>query len=255
MTPSIRRLTEMAWPDVRAAVDEGVRTAVFAVGSTEQHGPHLPLSSDTVLGDALVGRLAARIPNVVVGPTVPLGVATHHMSFAGTITLETSTFLAVVHDYLRSLAVHGFETILVVPSHGGNFGPLAELLSSTGGMVDGARFVPYTDLVAFVRVLEEVGGADGIPPTATGAHAGEAESSMLLAARPDLVTMSAAAAAGYLGVFDSDAAQRVFAGGTAALADNGVLGDPAGADAERGERYLDALTDLLVDHFRSVLAG
>ncbi|SDU73548.1 creatininase family protein [Jiangella alkaliphila] len=254
MSAGVLRLTDVSWPRVRAALDAGQRTALFAVGSTEQHGPHLPLAADTLLGDALVSRLAPRLGDVLVGPTVPFGVATHHMAFPGTLTLDTETFQAVVLQYVGSLAAHGFETVLVVPSHGGNFAPLAQLLESTGGDVGGARFVPYTDLSAFIAVLERVGRDDGIAPEVGGVHAGEAETSILLAERPDLVDMSAAVQ-GFDGVFDDETARRVFTGGTAALSANGVLGDARPADAARGTRYLDALTDLLAAHFAPVLEG
>ncbi|WP_116949028.1 creatininase family protein [Jiangella endophytica] len=253
MSAGVTRLAESSWTQVRAALDAGRRTALFAVGSTEQHGPHLPLMADTLLGDALVTRLAPRLGDVVVGPTVPFGVATHHMAFPGTVTLDTETFQAVVLQYVASLASHGFEAVLVVPSHGGNFGPLAQLLESTGGVVGGARFVPYTGLGEFVAVLERVGRDDDIPPEIGGVHAGEAETSIMLAERPDLVDMSAAVR-GFDGAFDDDVARRIFTGGTAALSDNGVLGDARPADAARGARYLDALTDLLVAHFAPVLA-
>lgn len=251
---SVLRLSDVSWAAMRAALDAGRRTALFAVGSTEQHGPHLPLRTDALLGDALVTRLAPRLGEVVVGPTVPFGVATHHMAFPGTITLDTETFQAVVLQYVRSLASHGFETVLVVPSHGGNFGPLAQLLESTGGVVGGARFVPYTDLAAFIAVLERIGRDDGIPPEVSGSHAGEAETSIVLAERPDLVDMSAAVR-GFDGVFDDEVARRIFTGGTAALSDNGVLGDARPADAARGVRYLEALTDLLAGFFRPHLEG
>lgn len=252
MTGEVTWLAESSWPRVRAALDGGTRTALFAAGSTEQHGPHLPLLADTLLGDALVTRLAPRLGPVAVGPTVPFGVSTHHMAFPGTVTLDAETFQAVVLQYVRSLAAHGFETVLVVPSHGGNFAPLAALLESTGGVVDGARFVPYTDLLAFVAELERVGAAEGIPPSVSGSHAGESETSIVLAVRPDLVDMTAAAA-GFGGAFDDETAALLFERGTDALSANGILGDARPADPARGERYLNALTDLLESYFVPLL--
>ncbi|TDE13997.1 creatininase family protein [Jiangella asiatica] len=254
MSAEVLRLAELSWPQVQAALDGGCRTALFAAGSTEQHGPHLPLLADTLLGDALVRRLAPRLGDVVVGPTVPFGVSIHHMGFPGTVTLDTETFQAVVLQYVRSLAAHGFETVLVVPSHGGNFKPLARLLEFTGGVVDGARFVPYTDLLAFIAELERVGRDEGIPPEVSGSHAGESETSIVLAERPELVDMSVAAA-GFDGLFDDETARRLFAGGTAALSANGILGDARPADPARGARYLDALTDLLESYFAPLLEG
>ncbi|MQA04614.1 MAG: creatininase family protein [Streptosporangiales bacterium] len=244
----------MSWPKVREALDNGVRTAIFAVGSTEQHGPHLPLQTDALLGEALVAELTPRLPNTVMAPTIPLGVSTHHMAFPGTLTLDTPTFLSVVEQCVASLAEHGFTTVLVVPSHGGNFAPLRELYERTGGTIGGARFLPYTDLLAFIRAMEAVSAEEGIAPEVSGAHAGESETSLVLALRPDLVDMDAAVA-GFDKQLDDATAKYLFEHGTAALTDVGVLGDARAADAERGHRYLKAVVDLLYDYFEPALRG
>ena len=246
-------LATMSWPGVRQALDAGSRTVLFAAGSTEQHGPHLPLATDTMLGDALADGVCERLPGVLRGPTLPLGVSPHHMSFPGTISLSPSSFKAVVTDYVGSLGAHGFDTVLVLPSHGGNFAPLRDLCTETGGRIGGARFVPYTDLLQFVDVLTDVGAVDGLPAEVSGSHAGEAETSIVLALEPALVAMEEAVA-GYDQPLDDAVAAVLFASGTRALSDVGVLGDARPARADRGRRYLDALVDLLVGHFRAELA-
>ena len=249
--PTTSRLADLSWPQVLAAREAGRRTVVFAAGSTEQHGPHLPLRTDTLLGDALATGVAARL-GVVSGPTIPFGVSPHHMAFCGTITLRPATFKAVTLEYVESLAAHGFETVLAIPSHGGNFAPLRELTEETRGRVGDARLVSYTDLQEFVAVLAEVGRAEGLPAEVSGSHAGEAETSLMLALRPDLVEMSAAVV-GFTRPFDPETERRLFAEGTGALSEVGVLGDARPADARRGQRYLDALLDLLTEHFRACL--
>lgn len=245
----IQRLAEMHWPEVREALDRGTRTVVLAAGSMEQHGPHLPFQTDTLLGTALAEAVAARLEGVIVGPTIPFGVSEHHMAFPGTITLDGPTFKAVVRQYVASLAHHGFETVVVLPSHGGNFAPLQELFDETGGRIDGARYLPYTDLMGFMRVMETAAAADDITPAVAGAHAGEAETSMVLAERPELVDMSVAAE-GFVGTFDEEAARTIFEKGMTALTANGILGDARPADAARGRRYIDALADALADWVR-----
>jgi len=196
-----------------------------------------------------LAAVAERLGNVLVGPTIPFGVSEHHMAFPGTITLDTATFKAVVRHYVASLAHHGFTTVIVIPSHGGNFAPLRELEEETGGQIGGARYLPYTDLMAFMKPMEEIAAQDGITPQVAGAHAGEAETSMVLAARPDLVDMSQAAE-GFVGTFDAAAAQLIFERGMTALTANGILGDARPADAARGERYIAALADMLAAYFR-----
>ncbi len=245
----IRRLAEMHWPEVREALDSGTRTIVAAAGSMEQHGPHLPFQTDTLLGTVLADAVASRLTGVIVGPTIPFGVSEHHMAFPGTITLDTPTFKEVVRQYVASLARHGFENVVILPSHGGNFGPLASLFEETGGRIEGARFLPFTDLMTFIDVMNRKAAEDNITPQVAGAHAGETETSMVLAERPQLVLMDKAAE-GFVGTFDEAASRTVFEKGMTALTANGILGDARPAQAERGHRYIDSLADMLAEFVR-----
>jgi creatinine amidohydrolase len=247
-----RVLNELAWPEIKAALDGGRRTVIAAAGSTELHGPHLPLQTDTLLGTFLVEAIVERIPGSFQGPTIPFGVSDHHMPFSGTITLDKACFKEVVRQYGASLAAHGFENIVIVPSHGGNFGPLKELDEETGGRIDGARFILYHDLMTFMDPMNAVAAQDGITPQVAGAHAGEAETSLVLAARGELVQMDYAEA-GYVGDFNQEAANKIFAQGMPALTSNGILGDARPADAERGFRYRDKMADMLSDWLKERL--
>lgn len=238
------RLEEMTWTEVKAALDNGQTTVVAAAGSMEQHGPHLPLQTDTLLGTFLVEAIVERLPGALRGPTIPFGVSEHHMRFNGTITLDETCFKEVVRQYVGSLARHGFKTIVIIPSHGGNFAPLAALEQETGGQIEGARFLTYTDLMEFVGVFEAVAEADGITPAQAGAHAGEAETSLVWAAREDLVAMDYAIE-GYVGEFGPTQIASLWAEGMTALTDNGILGDARPAQQERGFAYRDALADFL----------
>jgi creatinine amidohydrolase len=245
-------LNELSWPEIKAALDGGRRTVIAAAGSTEQHGPHLPLQTDTLLGTFLVQAIVERIPGAFQGPTIPFGVSDHHMPFAGTITLDKACFKEVVRQYAASLAAHGFENVVIVPSHGGNFGPLKELDEEIGGRIGGARFIAFHDLMGFMEPMNAVAAQDGITPQVAGAHAGEAETSMVLAARGELVQMEHAEE-GFVGDFDQEAANLIFAQGMPALTSNGILGDARPATAERGVRYRDKLADLLADWIRERL--
>lgn len=245
-------LNEMTWPEIRAALETGRRTIVAAAGSTEQHGPHLPLQTDTLLGTFLVQAIVERVPGAFQGPTIPFGVSDHHMPFAGTITLTKETFKTVVREYAESLAAHGFETIIIIPSHGGNFAPLRELEAEVGGKVGDARFLTYDDFEGFIKPMFEVAGRDDITPGVAGAHAGEAETSMVLAANGGLVQMEHATA-GYVGEFNMDSAKIIFERGMPALTNNGILGDARPATEERGFAYREAMADMLAEWIRERL--
>jgi creatinine amidohydrolase/Fe(II)-dependent formamide hydrolase-like protein len=252
--PNVQRLEEMSWYQVQQAIENGITTVVAAAGSMEQHGPHMPMITDTLLGTAIAEAVAERMGNVLRGPTIPFGVSGHHMAFKGTITLDKEAFKTIVRQYAFSLGHHGFTTFVVIPSHGGNFGPLAEIYDETGGEIDGVRFLPYTDLMEFVAVLNRIAEPDGIAPEVSGAHAGEAETSMVLAERPDLVDMSRAEE-GYTGAMDRAAADKLFEHGMTALTDNGILGDARPAVAGRGRRYIDGMADYLAAWFTERLPG
>jgi creatinine amidohydrolase/Fe(II)-dependent formamide hydrolase-like protein len=248
MASEVRRIEEMSWFQIKNALESGVDTVVAAAGSMEQHGPHMPMITDTLLGTVIADGVAARMGNVLRGPTIPFGVSEHHMAFRGTITLDKETFKTVVKQYVQSLAHHGFKTVIIIPSHGGNFGPLKEIEEETGGEINGARYLPYTDLWEFVAVMNAVAEPDGISPEVSGAHAGEAETSMVLAERPELVDMSRAEA-GFVEQMNEEHARRLFEEGMTALTDNGILGDARPADAARGRRYIDSMADYLAEWF------
>ena len=188
------------------ALRKGFDTVVFAVGSNEQHGPCLPLSTDTVLGDTLALGVAEKLGKALKAPTVSVGCSEHHMRFPGTITLRKETLQDVIRDYVDSLAKHGFKRIVVLPSHGGNFGPLAEIAEELGDAHPGVKVVVYHDLQAFAGIMMKTGVGLGVSTEASGAHAGESEVSMMMHIRGDLVKEKLIPKAkGYVGVFDEEA--------------------------------------------------
>jgi creatinine amidohydrolase len=234
------RLDEMTWPEIKAAIAGGRTRVVFACGATEQHGPHLPLKVDALIGTALAEAVADRL-DAFAAPTLHVGCSRHHMDFPGTLTLTEPTFKAVVREHCDSLRAHGFTEILVIPSHGGNFRPLAELVPELPGVQT------YTDLEGMIGAWEEIIVAAGGPAGHVGGHADIAEASMILALRPELVR-AAEAAAGYTG--DPQAVlSRIFTDGFASVTANGVLGDPAGMSPELGRALLDGMAERIAAHF------
>ena len=239
---SAAELDRMTWPEVRAELDGGRDTVVIAFGATEQHGPHLPLGTDAMIGDHL-GRLVADRLGAFLAPTVRVGCSRHHLAFAGTLSLADATFHAVVADTVTSLAGNGFRRIVLLPTHGGNFAPLAAALEQLGP-VEGARVDALTDVTALLEIALIGEREFGVPLGEGGLHAGEWETSLILAIAPDLVR-TAQAEPGYTG--DPAAAiGALFDGGVESVARNGVIGDPLQASAEHGERYWTAVVDIVM---------
>jgi creatinine amidohydrolase len=230
------RLADSTWTDVR---DVEAELALLPVGSTEQHGPHAPLGLDWMTAEAIATEAADRYADehgteILVGPTVPVGIAAEHRRFEGTLWVSEDTFRAYVTETIESLAAHGFDRIVVVNGHGGNADALRELCGTVSRSSD-AYAVQYTwfDAVEF----DDLG------------HAGPAETSMIRHLRPELIRedrTEAAAAEGADGwgewvagtnlAYDSDS-----------FTDSGAVGDPREGDAELGAELLDAAVDSLLE--------
>lgn len=244
-------LERMTSPEVRAALDAGHTTAIVACGAVEQHGPHLPLFMDAEHGARLAEEVARRLGNALVAPTIRVGCSKHHMSFAGTISLQTDTFEAVCRDYCTSLARHGFRHIYFIPSHGGNFAPLAGMLSRLRAAAGSqTQVVAFTDLAALVELWTDVAEAQSGMGSRVGGHADIVESSIMLALHPHLV-QTHAAVAGYSGPLTPEVLARMFKEGIGSITPNGILGDARGMSEELGKRCIAEVADMLTAYFRS----
>ncbi len=246
-TPVERNLAALAWPELAAALADGPCIALVPLGATEQHGPHLPFATDTAIADELARRLAARFPETVACPSLPFGCSREHLAFPGTVDLEPATLAAVLRDVLRSLARHGFAGAFVFSAHGGNDAALAAMLPELRATAAPMWVDAFTDRTRLAEETARIAAAAGIAPAAAGHHAGEAETSIMLALRPDAVRTGAFAAGHLAPVADP---RTLFYPSLREQAPNGTVGDPRAASATRAAAYLDAWIDLLADAYR-----
>jgi len=242
------RISEMSWVDVQKALDRGFRTVVFAVGSNEQHGPHLPTCTDSLIGDVLANEVTLRLGKALQAPTINVGCSEHHMAFPGTIDLKPETLKNLIRDYCVSLAKQGFKNIVILPSHGGNFNVVREATDELNRSLEGTKVVSYTDLKGLLGFLTEFSSKYGITAGESGAHAGESETSMVLAIRKDLVDMEQVRE-GFVGNYE-EKIPVIFSQGIKSVTRNGVVGDPRKAEASKGEEYLELWADKMVDFVR-----
>jgi creatinine amidohydrolase len=244
------RLADLTSPEVAEALSAGVDSVIVPVGSTEQHGAHLPLSTDSLHTVEVLDRVARDLP-ALVAPLIPVGRADHHMAFPGTITVRQETLHAIIGDWCDSFFRHGFRHVLIYSGHGGNAGPLAAIIADLVAM-DGRRsIIGCTDWALYDGTLFPRAEAHGIGKFEAGWHAGELETSMILALDPRLVRMDRARP-GFIG--DLDACRDVLMrDGVQAIAPSGVLGDPTLGDRERGADYLAALTASITRFFRDAI--
>jgi creatinine amidohydrolase len=198
--PAVSELADLSSPDV-AAGDARWLVAV-PLGATEQHGPHLPLSTDTCIAVELCRRLATWRPDVLVAPAVPYGSSGEHASFPGTLSIGQPALHQLVVELVRS--ADSFAGVILVSAHGGNAEPLARAVRDL--RAEGRRVTSWSPRVDDPCDL----------------HAGHAETSAMLALSPERVRLDRA---------------RV-----GAVSPSGVLGDPEGASAEAGEALMRSWT-------------
>jgi creatinine amidohydrolase len=234
-------LADEAWPDLGTYFDEE-SLALVPLGSTEQHGPHLPEGTDHMIAEALA-REAAERTGYLCTPTVNIGVSPHHRQFHGTMWVDAPVFRDYVESLSENLAYHGVDRIVFVNAHGGNVQHLREVgrrlhESETAYAIEWMWNESIPDLVD--DLFEQ-----------NGPHGGPKETAMIQHIAGDLVHEDRLADArdGGLTVFDREAG-RVHGARTFFDAidntENGVLGDQTDATAEKGEQLFEAASDQLV---------
>lgn len=218
------------WTDVEA----GASTTLLAVpvGATEQHGPHLPLSTDTDVAVHLAGRLAAGRSGVLVTPAVAFGASGEHAGFPGTLSVGLDVLAQVLVEIGRS--ADDWAGMVFVSAHGGNGPAVSRAVDLL--VREGRRVLAWSPTATAIgRVL---------PPERIDAHAGLVETSLMLALHPDAVRSER------MGRGDPRPLRSVLPelrrSGVRPLSPTGVLGDPEGATAALGHRLLAALGDDLV---------
>jgi creatinine amidohydrolase len=228
---------------------------VVPTAAIEQHGPHLPLDTDTFLCTSVVHAGAARAGYSIVTPTLCFGSSEHHMAFAGTVTLTQETFRDTVLDVCRSLARHGFRRLLVVNGHGGNTALLGAAVQQLGFELP--VHVVALDYWTLARpILDEVRES----PTGGMGHACEFETSLMLYLRPDSVRRELIVReiveprypAERFDMFERSSVSAHWK--THELSRSGVMGAPDLATEEKGRRLFDACVDglaALIDELRA----
>ncbi|MGC9334749.1 MAG: creatininase family protein [Anaerolineae bacterium] len=253
--PTIR-YDELTWREMREAIS---RQPVVALpfGAVEDHGPHMPISTDNVIVEALCLEAARRAPDdMLVMPLIAYGLDEHHMDFPGTVSVDMQTLIDYVADVAASPARHGFTHVLIVNGHGSN-APIADLAARSvvleTGIVCGAMSPnAAVDPTLAEPTLSEMrrSGPGGV------AHAGEYETAMMLHLRPDLVQMDKAVTEmGQLKqtFFNWDHPEPSVLSWQdwwSRMSESGICGDPTVATAEFGQALFETTVQNLVQFVR-----
>jgi creatinine amidohydrolase len=249
-----RDWTEIHWPDI-ARIDAARWIAVLPLAATEQHGPHLPLETDVLIGEAYLARVCELLPAtlpVTFLPLQPVGISTEHIDFPGTLTLPTDVALKEWIAIGERVAQAGIRKLVIVTSHGGNSAAMSLVAQDLRA---------HHQMLAVTTSWFRFGVPEGLfseEETRHGIHGGAAETSIMLARYPHTVRKEAIADFRSASIameqkFRWLSAHRPvpFAWQTQDLHESGAVGDATKASAEKGEQLLDhgarAFCELLAD--------
>ncbi|WP_269515176.1 creatininase family protein [Brevundimonas subvibrioides] len=231
-----------AWPEIDARL-KATKTVVIPIGSNEQHGPTGLLGTDWLCPEIIAHAAEKADDGLIVAPTFNIGMAQHHLAFAGTISLRPSTFMAAISDWVSSLHRHGFERIYFLNGHGGNVATIeatfSELYAEWSFVDEPAPFVlklrNWWDLPGVNSLC------NSIFPTGHGMHATPSEIAVTQAAYPDRIKT-----ADYSPQIAPSGPIRDAADYRARFPDGRIGSDPAQASPEKGQRIIDAAVPALL---------
>jgi creatinine amidohydrolase len=238
------RLSDLTWEEITSLAQNDKAVVVIPVGSTEQHGRHLPMQTDTrivgEIAERAVSKARSAVPVLLV-PTIGIGCSQHHMEFPGTLSLKEETFIQVITEVGLCIVHHGFRRLLFLNGHGGNEGPLQVAVNKIRHIA-GNRVICTT--VMYFQFIQE--SLKELQQSESGGicHAGEFETSAILALDRSLVNMKRAEK--FLPKWTTSYFRPdLFGEGKVKLgfhvkdfSDSGVLGDPLVATAEAGKNFL-----------------
>lgn len=242
----------MSWPEVEE-IKKQTDVAIIPVGSTEQHGLHLPLKTDAFIAYELAKLAAQKVP-VVVTPPIFYGESSHHLDFPGTISINSSTLVSLTKDVAKSLVRHGFKKIIILNAHGGN----THILQTAANEI-------HQETQAFVALVDWwTIASDEVMKIKTSPiwHACELETSIMLALDSSSVDLSKAvkqipSALSKFIKYDFAAGEpraRVAWPNVKKVSGSGVIGDPTKASIEKGEKIVNKVVERLVTLITELLA-
>ena len=227
----------------REEADRAATVAVLPIGSFEQHGEHLPLSTDTLIA-CILGREIADAYDLMLLPPITISCSHEHADWPGTVSISAKTLHSVVTDIADSLRARGVDRPLLVNAHGGNY-VLSNIVQEAS--VHGPRMALFPTSADWRQAREVAGLATD---NHADMHAGEIETSILLHAMPEVVRP------GYE-IADHEAHDRrqLLSLGMKSYTANGVIGRPSLAAADKGKSALNAFVELARPHLDALQVG
>ncbi len=247
------KLEECTWTEICAAIRDGRDTVIIPTASIEQHGPHLPLITGSLISEALAVRVAEKLDDAFAAPVIRPGSSGQQMAFPGSLAFSSVTFLHVLEDICLTLAEHGFRSLVLISTHSGSYSAIQQ----AAGVIQEhiwekgltSSVIPCADPEQYTRLQQDYLVSEyGEQPEAAAGYAALVETAVMLALRPDLVHMERVEAGWMGGPFS--VRQQIFGEGPQTLA-GGVPGDPLDATPEMGEKLLEFLSQEMARDIRA----
>lgn len=234
------------WQEVEAYLQRS-KGIIIPIGSTEQHGPNGLIGTDAICAE-VIARGVGETAGAMVGPTINVGMAQHHLAFAGSMTVRPSTLIALIHDYLTSLARHGFERFYFINGHGGN---VATVTAAFSEVYATASMRPGTNAPSVRCRLKNWWESPGVKSLSRelfgdreGSHATPSEVSVTFYAHPEAIKSATMQPVGAKArdFADAEDYRRLFPDGR-------IGSDPSLARPEHGKRFVEAaVKDIAADY-------
>jgi len=263
-------LEEMTWPEIGRAIEEGYKTVIVAAGSIEQHGKHLPIGTDTMLGYLRATSIAEALGHTLVAPVIRHGWSDEHLTFPGTISVQVDLLKELCRAYCRCLCQHGFECVILIPTHGGNIQAMKEVAPELDAELPCRVVAPRASLEnpRMEKATDPILARYGVTRGEGGLHSGFIETSLLLASPYGHLVNMDVAERGFVGDGiariqevkkdwqrnEADVAPNTRCWNMADITPIGVLGDPAKASAKAGRELLAASVAVYVEMVKEALA-
>ncbi len=250
-------LDRMTWAEIDTLDRDGT-VILGCVAATEQHSHHLPLSTDSIIGAAILQRVSDQLERrVLVLPTIWLGISPHHLDYAGSLSTQWGHLIATIVDVSESMLHHRFRRILWINSHGGNQAALGVAVQHLANAHRDATIVGAT---YWTLASSELSALRESPPGGMG-HACELETSIVLAVAPDLVHMDRAERDGEQAASEFSQGEMLVPPKVSApkpfseFTRHGGFGDPTLATAPKGQKFLDAIARRVAALCEDILAN
>lgn len=251
--PPHREFSSLNWKQVEALSRDTL--LILPTAAIEQHGHHLPLATDTLINNLLLGKALEKLPSeaaVYALPPVCYGKSNEHIGFPGTLSVSAATFMAVLRDLGASIAASGFKRLVLYNTHGGNSSLVDVMARDLRAEFDLQTFCIFGSAGATFEGLNA-------QEKKYGYHAGELETAFLLHGTPELVDTSAYTT-NYIAQIENPSflvpehGPATFAWLTRDIAASGVLGDPTPSTAENGKLWVEAASTQIAKAIQAILA-